>query len=41
MFKLIQNGKTIFSSDKKIDVIFEHQQFKRRDGVKFSGPKGA
>lgn len=39
MFKLIQNGKTIFSSDKKIDVIFEHQQFKRRDRVKFTGPK--
>ncbi len=41
MFKLIQNGKTIFSSDKKIDVIFEQQQYKRRDGVKFIAPKGA
>jgi len=37
MFKLIQNGKVIFQSDKKIDVIYEHQQYKRRDKVKFVG----
>ena len=34
MYKLIQKGKTIFQSEKKIDAIFEHQQFRRRDGVR-------
>jgi hypothetical protein len=37
MFKLVQAGKTIFSSDRKIDVIFEHQQYRRRDRVTFVG----
>ena len=41
MFKLIQNKKVIFQSDKKIDVIFEQQQYRRRDGVKFVAPEGA
>ena len=34
MFKLIQNGKTIFQSAKKIDAIFEHQNYKRSDRVR-------
>jgi hypothetical protein len=37
MFKLIQNGKTIFQSAKKIDVIFEHQNYKRSDRVRLVG----
>ena len=34
MFKLIQNKKVIFQSDKKIDVIFEQQQYKRHEKVR-------
>ena len=34
MFKLIQNKKVIFQSAKKIDVIFEHQQYKRHEKVR-------
>ncbi len=34
MFKLIQNKQVIFQSTKKIDAIFEHQNYKRRDKVK-------
>ncbi len=37
MFKLVQNGKVIFQSDKKIDAIYAHQEYKRRDKVKFVG----
>jgi|TARA_R110002153_G_scaffold117294_1_gene261275 hypothetical protein len=37
MFKLIQNGKTIFQSAKKIDAIFEHQNYKRSDRVRLVG----
>ncbi len=34
MYKLIKNNKVIFKTDKKIDAIFEHQQYKRRDKVR-------
>ncbi len=34
MYKLIKNNKVIFKSAKKIDAIFEHQQYKRRDKVR-------
>lgn len=34
MFKLIQNNKVIFQSNKKIDATFEHQQYKRHEKVR-------
>ncbi len=34
MYKLMQKKVCIFQSEKKIDAIYEHQQYKRRDGVR-------
>jgi len=40
MFKLIKNKKVIFQSDKKIDVIYEHQQYKRHEKVRLVEANG-
>ena len=39
MYKLIENGKVIYQSARKIDAIYEHQKYSRRQRVKLVGPK--
>ena len=40
MYKLIcgKTRKTIFASDRKLDVVFEHQKYRRADRVRLVEP---
>ena len=32
-YQLVRNGKVIFSSTRKLDSVFAHQKYRRKDGV--------
>ena len=32
-YQLVRNGKVIFSSERKLDTVFAHQKYKRKDGI--------
>lgn len=34
-YQLVRNGKVIFSSERKLDTVFAHQKYRRRDGVNY------
>ena len=34
-YQLVRNDKVIFSSTRKLDAVFAHQKYKRKDGVGF------
>ena len=34
-YQLVRKGKVIFSSERKLDTVFAHQKYKRKDGVGF------
>ena len=34
-YQLVRNGKVIFSSTRKLDAVFAHQKYRRKDGVGF------
>ena len=35
MYSLVRNGKTLMSSTRKLDVVFAHQKYTRKQGVNF------
>ena len=39
MHTLIQNGKVVFKSTRKIDCIFEHQRYHRKQRVMYKYTK--
>lgn len=38
-YELIRTGKVIFSSERKLDTVFAHQKYRRKDGVSFRETK--
>lgn len=34
-YQLVRNGKVIFSSTRKLDAVFAHRKYRRKDGVHF------
>lgn len=38
-YELIRAGKVIFSSERKLDTVFAHQKYRRKDGVSFRETK--
>lgn len=38
-YELVRAGKVIFSSQRKLDTVFAHQKYHRKDGVSFRETK--